>query len=236
MARGFERILFISDLHAPYQHPDTLAYLEAVKAKYKPDRVVIGGDEADHHAMSYHESDPDLPSAGQELVATRKALQGIHKLFPVADVLDSNHGSLYYRKAKTHGIPRAALVDYQTLLGLGGGWRWHMDLTVRMSNGQSVYCHHGKSANVTALSKNMGLSAVQFHYHSLYKVEFWGNPGGLYWGMQCGCMIDDDALAFAYNKNTLGRPIIGCGIALDGYPHLLPLVKRRDGRWNGKVY
>jgi hypothetical protein len=230
------RILTISDLHTPYHHPDVLPFLAEVKSKYKPDHVVIGGDEADHHAMSYHESDPDLPSAGAELKNARKALQGIHKLYPRADVLDSNHGSLYYRKAKTHGIPRAAMVPYQTLLGLGYGWTWHMDLTLRMSNGQDVYFHHARAGNVTSLSKNMGMCAVQFHHHSTFKIEYWANPNGLYWGMQAGCLIDDDALAFAYNKNTMGRPIIGTGIIIDGQPHLLPMVLKRGGRWNGRVY
>jgi hypothetical protein len=33
-------ILVISDQHAPYHHIDTLDFLAAIKAKYKPDTVV----------------------------------------------------------------------------------------------------------------------------------------------------------------------------------------------------
>lgn len=40
-----DRILIIGDIHAPYEHPDTVAFLKAVKEKYKPTRVIQIGDE-----------------------------------------------------------------------------------------------------------------------------------------------------------------------------------------------
>ena len=43
-------ILVISDLHTPYEHPDVVPFLTAIKAKYKPDTVVCIGDEIDYHA------------------------------------------------------------------------------------------------------------------------------------------------------------------------------------------
>ena len=61
------RILIISDLHEPYSHTDSFAFLEAIKKKYKPERVVCIGDELDYHALSFHDSDPDLPNASKEL-------------------------------------------------------------------------------------------------------------------------------------------------------------------------
>ena len=44
-------ILVIPDTHAPYEHPDTLEFLAAVAARFRPDTVVHLGDEADKHAM-----------------------------------------------------------------------------------------------------------------------------------------------------------------------------------------
>lgn len=41
------RILFISDMHIPYHHVDTIAFLKHLKAKYKPTRVICLGDEVD---------------------------------------------------------------------------------------------------------------------------------------------------------------------------------------------
>ena len=50
-----------------------------LKKKYKPDKVIHIGDEVDKHAMSFHDSDPDLPSAGDEL---RMSLPLIKELEP----------------------------------------------------------------------------------------------------------------------------------------------------------
>ena len=72
MAKGYSSVLVISDLHAPWQHPDALEFLKAIKKKIKPDFVLNVGDECDAHALSMWESDPDLPSAGDELKMARK--------------------------------------------------------------------------------------------------------------------------------------------------------------------
>src|ERR1700749_1207382 len=92
-------ILVLSDMHHPYAHPDTVPFLKAVKAKYKPDTVVCIGDEADFHDSSFHDSDPDLDSAGVELEKAIKGLAPIYKLFPKVTVIESNHGSMVMRKA-----------------------------------------------------------------------------------------------------------------------------------------
>jgi DNA-binding transcriptional regulator YhcF (GntR family) len=229
------RVLVISDMHIPYHHPDAVEFLKAIKKKYKPDRIINIGDELDNHAMSYHESDPDTFSAGDELARARKVTMELEQIFPQMDLIESNHGSLYYRKAKTHGIPKEAMVPYNDLLAVGSGWRWHFDLTIKLSNGELCYFHHGKVGDVLTLTQRMGISAVQGHYHNRFRIDFWGNPRGLYWGLQVGCLIDDNALAFQYNKTTTERPIIGCGIILDGIPHLLPLVMDKNGRWTKQL-
>jgi len=36
-AKG-KSVLLISDMHAPYQHPDALRFLQAIKDEYAPDR------------------------------------------------------------------------------------------------------------------------------------------------------------------------------------------------------
>lgn len=231
-----ECIFVISDMHIPYNHQDIIPYFKSIKKKYNPDRVICIGDELDNHAMSYHESDPDVFSAGYELKRGREIIKQVEAIFPEMDIVDSNHGSLYYRKAKSSGIPKEAMVPYNHLLDVGDGWKWHFDLTITMSDGNEVYFHHGKTSDALTLSQRSGMCAVQGHYHSRYKIDYWSNTNGLYWGMQVGCMIDDNALAFSYNKNTTDRPIIGCGLIENGIPRLLPMIKNKDGRWNKVVY
>ena len=225
-------ILCISDPHAPYMHQDTVAFLAAVKKKYNPTRVVCLGDERDGHAESYHESNPDLPSAGDELDLAIQQLKPLYKLFPVVDVLDSNHGSLAVRKAQTAGISRKHLQSYRDVLGAPEGWEWHMDLLLDLPGGGKVYFHHGLCADVLKLVALRGVSAVQGHYHTTFKIGYIANPQTLLWGMQVGCSIDAKSMAFAYGRNTLQRPIVGHGIIINGLPKLLPMVLNSDGRWN----
>lgn len=228
-------VLVISDLHIPYHHPDSFDFLKAIKKKYKPDRVVCIGDELDNHAMSFHDSDPDLRSAGDELRIARKYIKELEKVFPKMDLVDSNHGSLFYRKAKAHGIPKCAILPYNDLLGVGKGWKWHQELTIKLSDGEQCYFHHGRGADITKVSQAHGMSSVQGHYHEKFKIEYWGNTLKLAFGMQVGCLIDDEAYAFAYNNTNLKRPVIGCGIILNGQPILFPLVKNKKGRWTGEL-
>lgn len=225
------RVLFISDLHIPYHHPDSLAFLRHLKEKYNPTRVICLGDELDKHALSYHDSDPDLPSAGDELRMSLPVIAELAALFPEMDIIESNHGSLVWRKAKTFGIPKHYIKSYNEVLGIGDGWKWSFDLTLDLPNGQKCYVHHGKTSNVIQLSQQMGMNAVQGHYHESFKIDFWGNPTGLYWGMQCGCLIDDDSYAFSYNNVNIKRPIIGTGLVIDGLPVLEPMVLDKTGHW-----
>lgn len=225
-----QTILVIGDLHAPYLHPDAVAFLTQIKKEFKPTEVIFMGDEMDGHALSYHESDPDLDSAGTELEKAVEVLSPIYKLFPKAVVLESNHGSLVRRKAKTAGIPEAALRSYRETLKAPYGWTWRYDYTISTLMGD-IYFHHGKSATIEKLSKNMACSAVQGHYHSKFYISYWSSPNGLYWDANAGCLVDNKSRAMAYGKNTLQKPIVGCMLILDGVPQLIPMILDRSGRW-----
>ncbi len=214
------RILFISDLHSPYQHENAVEWLNLLKGKYSPTRVICVGDELDKHAMSYHESNPDLYSAGHELDEAKKVIKQLHELFPVMDIMESNHGSLHMRKALTHGIPQAYLKSYNDILGVGSGWVWHHDLIIKLPNGQDCYITHGKNSNGLRLSQNMGMNVVQGHHHSEFGIGYWSNPRNLFFAMAVGCLINDKSLAMRYNKLTMKRPIIGTGLIIDSKPVL----------------
>ena len=229
------RVLVISDQHFPYNHADIVGFLSKVKSTYSPNRVINIGDEIDYHSISFHDHNPNLLSPGDELNEAIKRLKPIYQMFPKVDVIESNHGSLVYRKGNHHGIPRTVFKSYREILEAPIGWKWHFDLTLKLSNGQYCYFHHGKAKNALKVSQAMGMSYCQGHYHESFDVQYWGNSLGLYWAMTVGCLINNDALAFSYNKTNLKRPIIGCGIIIDGHPKLLPLVMNDRGRWIGKL-
>ena len=225
------RILFISDLHIPYHHPDSFAFLRHLKEKYKPTRVICLGDELDKHSLSYHESDPDLYSAGHELEASIPFIHELEEIFPKMDILESNHGSLVWRKAKTNGIPKHYIKSYNDVLGVGKGWKWHFDMTLDLPDGTQCYVHHGKASDVLKLSQQMGMSAVQGHYHTDLGARFWANPNGLYFGMQCGCLIDRESYAFAYSNVNIKKQLIGTGLIIDSLPIVEPMILNERGEW-----
>ena len=231
-----DRILIISDFHAPYNHPDAVAFLKAVKEKYNPTRVISIGDESDGHSLSFHSHDADLHSAGHELELTREALKPLMKMFPKMDILESNHGSLVMRRALDHGLPREIFKSYREILEAPKGWNWHFDMTIRLPTGMDCYFHHGKNKNALKVAQSMGMCYVGGHYHEDFGIQFYANPNQLNFAMQVGCLIDKDSMAMAYAKNNLKRPIIGVGMIIDGLPLLLPLVMKKGGKWCGKIF
>ena len=226
-----QRILLISDMHIPYQHKDTLSFLSYLKAKYRPTRVICLGDELDKHSLSYHESDPDLPNAADELRLALPVIAELHKMFPKMDILESNHGSLVYRKAKTHGIPKHYIKSYNDVLGVDDGWKWHFDLMIALPDGNKCYLHHGKTARCLQLAEKMGCCAVEGHYHNSFSIEYYSTPFALNWAMQVGCFIDFKSLAFNYANVNIKRPIIGTGLIIDSQPVLAPMLMDEDGNW-----
>jgi hypothetical protein len=230
------RVLVISDLHAPYYHKDTIPFLKAIKHFFKPDKIILTGDEIDGHCISFHDSDPDLPfSPSSELEKAIEHLTPIYELFPKAEILESNHGSLVYRRGKHGGLPRSVFKEYREILNAPTGWRWHPNLIIRLSDGKECYFHHGKSSNGLSVSMAEGMNSVQGHYHSSFEVKYQNTSKGLIWSVITGCMIDDKSLAFSYNKLQTKRPVIGCTIILDGQPKLLPMVLNSEGNWIKRI-
>jgi hypothetical protein len=230
-----KRILFISDLHAPYMHQDAAKFLAAVKKKYNPTSVILSGDEVDWHSISMHEHDPNLPGPLDELNQAIKQLKPIYKLFPKAAILESNHGSLVFRRAKNAGLPDAVFKSYQEMLQAPRGWTWHFDLRLKLPGGEMCYFHHSKGANVKKNSQAYGMSFCQGHHHETFEITYWGNPLGLHFGLTTGCLVDPKSLALAYGKNNLRRPVLGVSVILDGIPKLLPMIVDKKSRWTGVV-
>ena len=232
--RKYSSILCISDQHHPFQHPDLIPFLAALNKKYKFDLVVNMGDEVDGHAISFHDKDPDLYSPKDELDRAIIALQPLYKLFPKMYLIDSNHGSLVFRQAKTAGLPRQVIKDYRDILQAPRGWSWSHSLICQTEMGP-VYFHHGKTSSSGKLSRNMAMNCVQAHFHTKFQIDYWGSPQGLFWDAHAGSLIDDAALAFAYNKTTLQRPVVGVVVILNGRPSLVPMHLSRGGRWTGRL-
>lgn len=231
-------ILVIPDMHAPYQHPDTIAFLIEVSHHYKTTLTVNLGDETDHHGLSYHDSDPNLDSAGVELYKAREFLHDLESWFPEMLLCHSNHGSMLHRKAKTHGIPADMIKSYREVLfpnGGGEGWDWKFAHRLELPNGSEVQFQHQASGDLLAAAAHERCNLVIGHLHGKYAINYAASQSALYWGMNGGCLIDAKSLAFAYGENFKNKPIVGASVIVDSLPILVPMRLDNNGRWIGKL-
>ena len=219
------RILVVGDLHAPYTHVDAMDFLRSVRDEYCPDMVVQVGDETDGHAISFHDSDPNLDSAGVELEKAKLVLEQLHGLFPNLLVCDSNHGSLVYRRAKAHGLPVQFIKKYRDILFPdhgAPGWSWADAWVLSTPLGPVLNASHERT------------SLVLGHEHGRFEVQYAASSSALYFGAYAGCLIDRKSMAFAYGRLTRKKPILGVMVITEGCPQLIPMLLDDDGRWVGR--
>jgi hypothetical protein len=219
-------------MHHPYAHPDTVPFLADLAKRHKFDRVICIGDEVDFHDLSFHDSDPDLDSAGVELDKAIQGLKPIYKLFPKVTVVESNHGSMVLRKAMHGKIPRKAIKSYNDTLDAPKGWQWVFDIIVNTPLGPVYFCH-GKSGTPGRLASQYGMSCVQGHFHEKAQIMYISTPEKLMFDAHTGCLADDKSLALGYNKINPKRPIVSVIRITDGIPHIEPMVLKKGGRWVG---
>lgn len=231
------RVLVIGDLHEPYTHPDAYDFLRTVRDEYCPDIVVQIGDETDGHAISFHDSDANLDSAGVELEKAKLGLEKLHNLFPNLLLCDSNHGSLIYRRAKAHGLPVQFIKKYRDILFPehgAPGWSWGdaWDLNTPLG---TVRFQHQVSGDLLLNAAHERKSMVIGHFHGKLDIQYAASSTALYFGAHCGCLIDNKSLAFAYGKLSRSKPILGCMVITDGCPQIIPMLLDDTGRWCSRV-
>ncbi len=230
-----DRILVISDLQIPYHHIDSLLFLKELKRQFKPTRIINIGDEADFNGLNFHGLDPDMKSAGHELIEIRHYMAQLEKIFPDMDLLESNHGLLPKRRAKAGGLPSAMLKSYNDIMDVGSGWNWHKSLDIRLPNRKWCHLVHNYESNALSASKNLGKCFVQGHHHSKFELSYWSCGGTQLWGATIGCLIDDTSPAFNYNKTSSKRPLLGCLMINNGIPILIEMILNKAGRWVGYI-
>ena len=156
-------------------------------------------------------------------------------MFPEMILLHSNHSSLIYRRALKHSMPKAYLKSYNDFLEVGKGWEWVDDLNIKLSSGQECFFTHGISADGLKLAMQYGKHVTQGHFHSKFNIQYFSNPDNLVWSMQVGCLTNQKHMAFNYSRQFRLRFIIGCGMIINGWPVLIPMLLDRDGKWIGGV-
>jgi hypothetical protein len=199
-ARG-KRVLIISDLHHPWAVDDWFEFLKNLSDKRKYDIIISIGDEVDGHGISFHENELGMPTASKELEMAQECMMLMATLFPKMYILNSNHGSLIFRKAKFNGIPYAFLKPLNELYGTPL-YEWHDEILLKTNQGRTYLCH-GKSSAYGRLAINLGCNAIQGHFHSKAEITYHKTIFGMKYNAFVGCLADRDKLAFTYAKSNI---------------------------------
>jgi len=231
-----KRLLILSDVHLPFQHPQAFEFLQKVKKDVRPDHVISVGDIIDLASVQVSRpSDPNIDSPIFELEKARKEIKILEKIFPKMQICWGNHDLRLLRKAELVGIPRSMLRDINSILEVKAKWTWHDKIIITLPNGQQVYFTHNFKRNAMSSSKELGVSFCQGHFHTALSCEFWSSPTALNFALNVGCLINPKAEAFRYQKNFLKRPILGCAAIIDSSPRLYTMLLNSNGKWLGKL-
>lgn len=235
MTKNYSRVLFFTDCHFPYHHKDTFKFLLAVKKKFKPEYVVCGGDSIDNSKISFHEQNPDSPfSPSEELEKSIEVFSNLFDIFKEIDFVDSNHSSLFYRRQKYAGLPRALFKDYKEILNAPKGYNWHEELIFKSGN-KNIVVRHSGSKNDVLYAQRRGMCFLQGHFHSKFSLNYWNNGLDVFWTVTGGCLIDAKSIAFEYGKTFSEKPMLGVTMIIDGVPQLIPMKLTKSGRWNNEI-
>ena len=213
------RVLVIGDTHAPCMREDYVPFLKKIHKKYNCNKVVHIGDLVDWHSISYHPSAPSLKDSEKEFAAAKKQVRKLYKAFPKVTWCIGNHDSLTERKASDLELPLSVLKDYQDLWEVPG-WKVVPRFDKHIIE-DVIYQHgdRGKSGQVSGAylnAKEEHMSVVQGHLHAQFGVLYHANTQTRIFGMQVGCGVDHEKAAMNYGKKYNRKPLLGCGVVLDG--------------------
>jgi predicted phosphodiesterase len=209
-------VLVIGDTHCPAMHVNYIDFLKEVQKRWKCTSVVHIGDVLDHHCISFHDKHPDSPGAKIEYALANKQVTELYKAFPKATVCIGNHDARVHRLNAKLGIPALYLKEFNALYKTR---RWAWTEGVEIDN---TYYYHGEGAGGQHPAFNAAKLRLQNtvigHYHSACGVWHQAGPRSMIWGMNVGCGVDRKHWSMQYGANFLKKPIVGCGVVIDGKP------------------
>lgn len=202
----------IFDLHAPFIKDGYLEFCQEIYKKYNCSEVVCTGDVADFHFSSYHETDPDGYSAGQELDKVIEQLSKFYEAFPIMKVCLGNHDAIIQRKMATGALSKRWMKPLSEVLQVPN-WTFAEEWVI-----DGVKYIHGLGMKIRPRVMSEMCSCVQGHYHAETEYVTFVNEKQMMFGMQGGCGVDRKSYAMAYGKH-FRKPQLNCGVIMD------------NGRW-----
>jgi len=201
-------VLVIGDLHEPFCLDAYLNFCYNAYLKYNCNQVIFIGDIIDNHYSSYHETNPDGLSGGNELELAIKKISKWYKTFSDAIVILGNHDRMVMRKAQTSDIPKKWIKSYKEVLEVPN-WKF-MERYVQ----DGVQYIHGEGGTARTKCRADMMNTVQGHLHTQCYTEHYVGQNYRIFGTQTGCGINHESYAMAYAKYGK-KPAISCTVVLD---------------------
>lgn len=212
-------VLVIGDTHFPAVHRNYLSFVKNIRKKYKCDKVLHIGDVVDHHTISFHKKHPDSISAIDEYKQAMRHIKTWYAEFPEMQICIGNHDERVFRLSADVGIPSFYIKQYSQIYNTPK-WKWDYGFTI-----DGVYYTHGTGTGGQYPSfnsaKSRATSCVLGHHHSIAGINWLVGPTTRFFGMDIGSGIDRNHLDFSYSKFHLKKPVVSCGVVINGkHPYL----------------
>ena len=208
------RVGIVGDIHLPFVHPMYLRFCLDIFSQWKVDHVHFVGDIVDLHALSFHDPEMDAHGAADEARLALETMVSWQKAFRRATVSIGNHDERHFRRAKKYGIPSQFVRPYEDVWQTPH-WDWKRSHII-----DGVVYEHGTGTSGKDAAYNRAIkkrrSCVIGHIHAHAGVKWHASDYDRIFGMNAGCGIDLESYAFCYSNSYVDRPILGCGIVLDG--------------------
>tara|TARA_R100000781_G_scaffold114704_1_gene86246 strand:+ start:472 stop:1191 length:720 start_codon:yes stop_codon:yes gene_type:complete len=201
-------VLVIGDLHEPFCLDEYIEFCLSKYHGYNCNQVIFIGDIIDNHYSSYHETNPDGLSGGDELDLAIERISKWYNAFSKAIVILGNHDRMVMRKAQTSDIPKKWIKSYKEVLGVPN-WKF-----VERYVQDDVQYIHGEGGTARTKCRADMMNTVQGHLHTQAYCEHYVGQNYRVFGMQVGCGIDHESYAMAYAKYGK-KPAIGCSVVLN---------------------
>ncbi len=215
------RVGIVGDIHAPFNHPLYLDFCCDVFAAWGVNTIHFIGDVVDAHALSFWEHDPNGLSAECESEAAAVEVSRWYKTFINSNVSIGNHDERQFRTARKAGMPDRFIRPYEDVWRTPK-WDWQFQHFY-----DDVLYEHGTGSSGKDAAMNRAIqkrsSIVIGHVHSYAGVKYHANESSRVFGLNVGCGIDVTSYAAAYGKNFPIRPVLGCGVVIDGTPYFEPM-------------
>jgi len=214
------RVLVIPDLHIPFQREEALSFCKKVYKEYQCDTVVQVGDFLDQYAFTRFTRNPDADGAELELRKAKKALKKWYSAFPMVYITLGNHDMRMAKRAVEGGIPHWVLESLHNLLEMPATWvlKDHVEID------NVLYTHgEGYTGDPKKAVSKAGQSVVYGHTHKAGIAHTATRKQRLF-GMNVGCLVDENSYAFEYSKKMVERGMLGVGVVIDGeIPLFIPM-------------